>query len=199
MIWWVAYLMEIQDNEVLQNLATLICIFSLFALILIHKMERKLIRISMRIDKNKIKLQCSLSFMYLTCYVVVKLTGNSRVGQGSGREHLLKFLVSLFSYFFLHFSTQKSHHKQQHSSKTIICFNTSSYLCLNWPTFGIRLLFIFSWSMVPSCIYLFTHLLITVGLQCFLLLLPQLTQVHTIHNQLSSPSHHFRHPPCVSK
>ena len=54
----------------------------------------------MRIDKNKIKLQCSLSFMYLTCYVVVKLTGNSRVGKGSGREHLFNLLVSYSAPFF---------------------------------------------------------------------------------------------------
>ena len=60
-------------NEVLEILTTLICNFSQFALILIHEMKRKLIRISMKIDKNKIKLQGSLSFMYLTCCVVVKL------------------------------------------------------------------------------------------------------------------------------
>jgi len=132
-------------NEVLEILTTLICNFSQFALILIHEMKRKLIRISMKIDKNKIKLQGSLSFMYLTC-VAVKLAGNSRVEKASGWEHLFNMLVSLFSLLFTSFQHPKI-------SPQIVAFIQTnhllqSFIYLNWPTCGIKLLFIFSWSML---------------------------------------------------
>ena len=56
-------------------------------------------------------------------------------------------------------------------SPQIVAFIENNHmLCLNWPTYGIKLLFIFGWSMVLSCLYLFTHLLISIALKCFLLL-----------------------------
>ncbi|BBH01772.1 Probable purine permease 6 [Prunus dulcis] len=73
-------------------------------------------------------------------------------------------------------------------------------LCLSWPSSSIWLLPpVFSRTILPSCVHIFPHLCIPVGLQCTFLLLPQLTEVHSLHFQHSRPAHHLLCPPRVSR
>ncbi|CAB4277493.1 unnamed protein product [Prunus armeniaca] len=52
-------------------------------------------------------------------------------------------------------------------------------------------LYSLSRTILPSCVHMFPHLRIPVGLQCAFLLLPQLTEVHSLHFQRSRPAHHL--------
>ncbi|PRQ29373.1 putative purine permease, plant [Rosa chinensis] len=58
-------------------------------------------------------------------------------------------------------------------------------LCLSWLPYSSRLLFVFSRTILPSCIYFLPHFCIPTHLQCTFLLLPQHAEVNFFNCQLS--------------
>ena len=64
---------------------------------------------------------------------------------------------------------------------------------------GSRLLFVLRGAPVPSCLDLLAHLSVPIGLQCLLLILSQLAEVHSLCSQLPGASHHLLRPHRVSR
>lgn len=97
----------------------------------------------------------------------------------------------------LHHNSNQTENKR-FTTKTTNSVETCSCLCLIGPVLSCRLLLVLHWPHVPPCFHLFPHLSLTIGLQCHLLLLPQLPKVHSSNHQLPCSSDHLLHPPCLS-
>lgn len=71
-------------------------------------------------------------------------------------------------------------------------------LCFHWPSCSNILPSLLDGVVIPSRVYIFTHLCITVSFQCFLLVFSQFTKVHPFRNQFSNPSYRLIYPSRVS-
>ena len=106
---------------------------------------------------------------------------------------------SSHSVLFLLFLQKSSHlEPHQHPLKTRLQ-NTNPSFCLphTWTPYCWSLLLVLNWALIPSGLYFHSHLCNPVGLYLCILLLPQLREVHSLHTQLSSSTHHLLRPPSV--
>lgn len=95
----------------------------------------------------------------------------------------------------LHLIIEKNY--QKHGKNSTIFLSSCIDIRLFWVVTSSGELFVFHRALVPSSVYVLPHLCISVGLQRLLLIPPQFTEVHSLYNQLSLPSHHLLKPAFV--